>query len=546
VGKLDADSLDFILQNDVIEKLLPRIGMELWQPLYLIQDEDPHRFGLWCALLNDEAAARAIEREEPDLLIGDGRPGFSCSSSNGEEMTTYHRFGRGDGVRPFVLYRWFHGAFPQYCEMDEEFRLYHNLAEDKNRGLLLDFDSSGREIEVVRIDPNRVEANLQYLRQFQAGTGLHIAIYIESVRYSQRSIGEIPEDKLNLAESDDACRWRREIFKCDFMTGFQSYSRFLGKTILVPPSKDKAGIWPFEGESEDRDVPFIVGIDDNGDPVEYTINPDALSESFQSNSGAPDYLTPVYFRREVLAKYYNEPERYRVTDGRLSCLSLWDCPIDNDLESHVVVFLGDLTKRLPYEERLHWRQFNVAPEGSVSKTNFRRSFLGQFTDARSPDLVFRREYVRLAQAWETQFGWPLFLPLASGDAHVLDTVRVPVTNSQAEMDTQVLYMATLLIDSLNERQIEARAGDLKENAKGIDKLASFFEQTEFDEREAVVEFLRDLQELRSTGSAHRKGLRYEKIIARRGLNLVRKPDAVAGLLGQAIAALVAIRIHYIT
>jgi hypothetical protein len=94
VGKLDADSLDFILQNDVIEKLLPRIGMELWQPLYLIQDEDPHRFGLWCALLNDEAAARAIEREEPDLLIGDGRPGFSCSSSNGEEMTTYHRFGR--------------------------------------------------------------------------------------------------------------------------------------------------------------------------------------------------------------------------------------------------------------------------------------------------------------------------------------------------------------------------------------------------------------------------------------------------------------------
>lgn len=546
MGKLDADSLDFVLQRDVIEKLLSRIGKELWQPLYLIQDEDPHRFGLWCALLDDEAAARAIERDEPNLLIGDGRPGFSCSSSNGEEMTTYHRFGRDDGVRPFVLYRWFHGAFTQYCEMDEEFRLYHNLAEDKKHCLLLDFDSSGREIEVVRLGPNGVEANLQYLRQFQAGTRLHIAIYIESVRYSRRTIDDIPEDRLNLVGSHDTSRWRREVFKCDFMTGFQSCSRFLGKTILVPPSKDKAGIWPFEGEPEDRDVPFIVGIDDNGDPVEYTSNPGVLSNSFQSCSGAPNYLTPVYFRREVLAKYYGEPERYRVKDGHLSCLSLWDCPIDNDLESHVVVFLGDLRKRLPYEERLHWRQFNVPAEGGVSETNFQRSFLGQFTNAQCPDLTFRREYACLAQAWESQFGWPLFLPLASGDAHVLDTIRVPFTNSQAEMDEQVLYMAKLLIDSLNEKEIEARAGDLKENAKGIDKLSGFFEQTEFAKREAVIGFLRDLQALRSSGSAHRKGSRYERIIARMGLSSARKPDAVAGLLGQAVAALAAIRVHYIT
>jgi hypothetical protein len=50
---------------------------------------------------------------------------------------------------------------------------YHNLAEDNGRGLLLDFDSSGREIEAVQLKENQVEAKLKYLRQFQAGTGLY-------------------------------------------------------------------------------------------------------------------------------------------------------------------------------------------------------------------------------------------------------------------------------------------------------------------------------------------------------------------------------------
>lgn len=54
------------------------------------------------------------------------------------------------------------------------------------------------------------------------------------------------------------------------------------------------------------------------------------------------------------------------------------------------------------------------------------------------------------------------------------------------MDEQVLYIAKLLIDSLNEKEIEARAGDLKENAKRIDKLAGVFGQTEFAKREAVI------------------------------------------------------------
>ena len=542
--KLNPNTLEFLLQLDIIGELLPAIGKEQWQTLYFSDNLPPHRFGMWCALLDEDAAIRALGHDSWDLMIGDGRPGFSQSWSGGREVTTYHRFGSCNGVRPLVLYRSFHGAFPQYVEVDGEFRLYHDLAEDKARGLLLSFDASGREIEVVRVKPHDVRARLKYLRQFQAGTGLHLGIYVDSVRYSKIALASIQADERERVKIDGMLRWRRNIAECDFMDDHKTFSRLLCKVVLAPPSQDKAGTWPFEGADDERVVTFIIGVDGDGNAIEHTSDPDMLANYFGANPGAPHYLTPVYFRREVLAKYFAEPERYSVSDGRLSCLSLWSCQIDNDLNSHVVVFLGDLGRDLPYDERLHWRQFNVPPEGGVSETNFRRSFLAQFADAKAPDLTFRREYVDIMRDWEKAHGWPLFLAPSLGDMHLLDTVRVPVTNSQAELDEQVGHLTKLLVDSLNEKELAIRAGALEAGAKGIAKFAGFLETTHFPEGQSVVQLLRDLQTLRSTGSAHRKGSAYEKIVAKLGVDPRRKPDAVRRFLEEATVALRALRLHY--
>lgn len=544
MSKPKSDTLEFILQSDVTGELLPTIGKEQWQVLYLRADDPPHHFGMWCALLDEEVAGQAMGHDGWDLLIGDGKPGFSTGWSEGKENSAYHRFGCCDGLRPLVLYRSFHGAFPQYVEIDEEFRLYHDLAEDKSRGLLLAFDGSGREIEVVRITPNTVHARLKHLRQFQAGTGLHLAIYIDSIRYSRMALTDIPANEHERIESAAGIRWRRNAAKCDFKKEFATFSRLLCKVILAPPTRDKAGIWPFSNDDNRGTVAFIIGVDENGNSIEHTSDPDTLANYFGANPGAPHYLTAVYFRREVLAKYFAEPERYNVSDGQLTCLSLWSCQIDNDLSSHVAVFLGDLGRNLPYEERLHWRQFNVPPEGGVSETNFRRSFLAQFTDAQAPDLAFRSEYAKIVREWEKVQGWPLFLPPSPGDAYLLDTVRIPVTNSQAEFDEQVGHLTKLLVDSLNEKELAERASVLEESAKGISKLAGFLESTQFPEHQSIIQLLRDLQTLRSTGSAHRKGSAYEKIIAKLGVDPTRKPEAVRRLLGEATAALRAIYLHY--
>ena len=534
----------FLLQIDIIEKVLAKVGKEPWQTLYLNGDILPHRLGIWCALLDEKTAAKAMTHDSWDLMIGDGRPCFSQSWKDGAEVTTYDRFGSSSGVRPLVLHRSFEEAFPQYVEIDEEFRLYHDLAEDSARGFLLSFDASGREIEVVRITPKKVQARLKYLRQFQAGLGLHLAVYVESIRYSQIRLTDIPEDEQRRVEAANSLRWQRIIVNSKFVEGFETFSKFLGKAILPPPPLEHAGIWPFTEDNTEPDVEFIISVDQNGNEVECTSNPNELGNHFGANPGSPHYLTPVCFRREVLSKYFSEPERYSVLDGQLMCLGLWSCRIDNDLASHVVVWLGDLGRDLPYQEKLHWRQFNVPPEGGVSKTYFRRNILAEFTDPEAPDLVFRHEYSDLMTEWEEMHGWSLFLHPSSGDAHLLNTIRVPVTNSQPEFDEQVSHLTKLLVDSLNEKELKSKATGLKNGSKGIRKLAGFLEATQFPQRQELVQFLKNLQALRSTGSAHRKGSGYNRIIEKLGIQLSRKPDATRRLLGKAAMLLQALRRHY--
>lgn len=538
------DTLDFLLQSDVIHELSTKIGADQWQPLFQRRHQPPHRFTIWSALLDGEAAAKAIEHDSWDLSVGDGKPSFSESWAKGKKKITYHRFGQAGGVRPLVHYRSFNGAFPEYFELDEEFRHYHDLAEDKTRNLLLAFDASGREIEVVRITRDEVTTQLKYLRQFQAAIRWHLAIFVDSVRYSNIALADVPVDERECVKVSEAARWRRNITRCDFNDAYETFSRVLGKVILPPPPRKKSGVWPFQDQDLQKFASFIIGIDSEGNAVEHTSDPNQLANYFGANPDAPHYLTPVYFRREVLAKYFGEPDRYLVSDGRLTCLSLWSCQIDNDLKSHVVVFLGDLGRDLPYEEQLHWRQFNVLPESRISETNFRRSFLAQFADAQAPDLTFRHEYARISVDWCNRYGWSLFLAPSPGDSHLLDTIRIPVTNSQTEFDEQIGCITKLLIDSLNEKELSDRAGPFEQAAKGITKFDRFLQKTDFPQRPELVQLLRDLQTLRSSGSAHRKGSAYDNITTKLQIDGSQKADAIRRLLESAAGGLRALRLHY--
>lgn len=390
----------------------------------------------------------------------------------------------------------------------------------------------------------RVEIKLSYLLQFLAATQLHLAPFFDVRRFSLVPIEDIPEAECDVQHADDRSRYFRHVRQCDFDSNFRSFSRLLGKVVIAAPPVKQCGKWPFPEREPDPEVSFVIGINQDGTPREFTSHQDKLSNCFEANPGVPHYLTPVYFRKEVLSKYYADPDRYSVSDGSLSCLGLWSVQIDNNHPTHVVVFLGDLGRDLPYLERLHWKQFNVPPEGGVSETNFRRSFLAQFTPPEAADMIFRSDYEKLNRIWREAMGWPLFLEPEAGDEYLLTTIRVPVTSSQSEFDQQVLALTKLLVDSLNEQALLAQAGPGQKDEKGITKLDRFLASRGFSQTVAVIQFLRDLQALRSAGAGHRIGDRYDKILAKLGGDAQRKPELMEHLLRDATVVLRTLGDHF--
>jgi hypothetical protein len=103
----------------------------------------------------------------------------------------------------------------------------------------------------------------------------------------------------------------------------------------------ECGIWPYEEKAKPH-VEFIIGIDRDGKEVSHSCHPEKLANYFGKNPDAPHFLTPVVFRREVLKKYFDHPERYEISDGYLRCAGLWGLRMDNHSEDRVTVFLGDL------------------------------------------------------------------------------------------------------------------------------------------------------------------------------------------------------------
>jgi len=384
--------------------------------------------------------------------------------------------------------------------------LYHDF--DTNQ--LLKYDDRGDETIVAKIESDRVQVRLQEIRQFLAIKEMHLAIYFDLIRYSDLALDKPPID---LDYTDDLTCYvcRADSAQLLLGDGYNSFSRLLGKKLIAPLPIEKCGLWPFDEEKEEY-VDFIIDADENGDPVTYSSEPDKLANYFGANPNAPNYLKPVFFQREVLTKYYAHPERFSVEDGFLRCQGLWGIQIDNNNSDYVAVFLGDLGRDLSYKEQLYWRSYNILPEGKISEVNFKRSFLAEATDPNQIDLVFKLRFAHFSERWTEKMGWSLFLRLADPDQHLSEALRTPLTNSQAEFDSQVLALTKLMIDSLNERELVKALPETNSEIKGsISKFERFLQVSNFPSVQQHIQFLRKVQGLRSASVAHRKGSQYEKI-----------------------------------
>ena len=504
---------DWIQHKDVQALLVSPDIPHPWFAAYRSSQSSEYTTTWFSALIPVGRVPDCLQDSGWDFGLDDGNPSVGTHYSKGtESCTVYCPFGNEKGIEPLVILRDFHGIREDYVELSQEFRFYHNLHPDPARKRFLHFNRDGDESEAARYTDDVFEIRTDLLLRFCAAKQMALGIFVDSYRYSLHTLQDLDLAETRTSLSDSSYIYRVAVIPDSFSLDrmFKTVGGLMGKKYIFPRLR------PTHDRDENPEVyqEFIINSHAHGQSIKHTCNPDKLADYFGKNPDAPNYLTPVFFRPEVLAKYYAAPQKFSVEDGFLRCGGLWGLRMDNDNPDHVVVWLGDLGRDLSETERSYWLSFNIAPEGrKISETNFKRDFLAEPTDPKKPDLVLKHEYKRFCKQFKVANGWDFFLPLHNDDKHFLTGLRQLSTDNQAEFDSQLIALTKVLVDSLNEKEITKGLTTLAENDKGITKLEKFFKERGATGYEPHVKFLRVLQDFRSKSAAHRKGSSYNKLIS---------------------------------
>ena len=526
-------------QTRMLEWLQRDLKMTEMVTVYLSDHRESHNYGIYCALIPLDGIDQVFSSPSWDLRWGGGMPDASVSYEGGEERVEYLRYGgTTNRVEPLVLGREFSGLYDAYMEISEEFRLFHNLYHDGKTDKYIKIDDDGNEYTVAVVEPDCVKIRLREIRQFLAIKEMYLSIQFDCIENSEYDLQELGLERGEAHQQNSFMRWCHG-YGDRSLGRYKSFSRLDGKRLIKPLPKSKSGLWGFSEKPEEEHVEFIIDVDEDGDEIIHTSDPDALANYFGANPDAPHYLTPVHFRKQVLDKYYHESSKYTVEDSLLRCGDLWCMAIDSHHDDKICAWLGDLGRDLPYTEQLHWRSYNILPEGGVSKTYFKRQILNQSANSDRPEHLFRIRYQDLQDACKEYLGWQLLLPLDTGDEYHFKNLRIPATDEQSDFDALVLSLTKILIDSLNERRLNTLISkDQRAKLKGsIARLEAVFSAHDVEGAAERIAFLRKLQSLRSSSAAHRKGRNYRKIAKDFGVESQHLRDVFTGIIWQALEVL---------
>ena len=426
-------------------------------------------------------------------------------------------------------------------EICQDFRFFYDLYPNKDvtEYVLRDFDTMDKVVVAV-VEPNSVKIRFKELKRFLKSKKLYLSLRFGYTEYSKHSMSElgISQNEVESGEmelQDGHLSWRR-IYREAHKDGYQTECLLEARRLIgyaeIP--KNNSG--------------FIICVDEHGN--EDRRHPNEIKSAMYQGPGWSSNPVFVRFNKEVLDRYYTRDSKYVVGDLSLIWHDAGDVkhvlPIDDDHDNEVWVLFSRLAL-LPDEELPHWQIHNVRPEGRVSETYINRYAPGRTsTESSRPEHRFRNRYFALSQLCDAKLGWNLLLPLKPEDEYRLRSLRVPSSNEQKDFDELVQNLATILIDSLNQKDIKKLISDKEQKEldckksppKSLDYLEAALRSCNVTDTEKYVSFLRKLQGLRSIGSAHRKGRKYEKQLKKNfDIENQEYRQGFAGILRQAIDCL---------
>jgi len=470
------------VQNDINNKFTSAGWIDIFR------NGDKYSGGVFCYLVTDTYLNEHLKNQEFGIWKGsEGRPSVSTFYLESGEVTRYSSFEK-EGLEPFLYSKY----FPQerYIDVSEEFVNYFKLYEkgaSKQERTYFFFDELGDMEEVIVVTSDRVRIKQKFLKEYIAVRKMHLVICFDFM-----AVGKVPlkEYNIELKDVDHVSEWfnYNHLIRVVFgSTEIQSWIR--GKLIIkYDPTKTEKTWYDNDYQYEQ----FVIGYDE-----------DSGEEKLVScDSEEHQFFVQVFFKKDVLTKYYNNPEKYNVDGFGISC-GAFSLKMDNNNDDYVMVFLNDL-RMLPQKEQLHWKHYNIAPQPGMGMSGSYYDTMIQGNWARKSDAIdvrFKQEYKSFNKKWFDRFGWYFYKEPSGADIHLFNGLHLPADNSIVEFCNQMLKVVKFTIDSLNEEMLTKNLPNI-ENEKGISKFERFIKTQDMDIPDMFI-FLRHLQNLRSGMIAHK-------------------------------------------
>ena len=444
-------------------------------------------------------------------------------------------------IEPFTFWRSWNETWPGRFEVIQNFILFYNLHFDAKNNKYVSVNDAGETVDVVRVkydeSHEKIEIHAKFLRNYLACHGCVLVRQHDNRTYSDLTLAEFgikPDKGRRLGDSDYV--FELTVVDVELPNKWKSFSRLLGKDIIRSFDKCK-DLLGFPKEK----CEFIVGVDEQGE--EKMMSPDDTDD-------VNNFLTPVYFKREVLKKYYDSTN-YKVEHyGRISCGNYWGISAPTNNADLILMFLGDL-KRLPSNEQYHWKNYNVHPECGITESSQDDNVDGVFVNSDDAVYNFKKSLRNFQEKFEKRFDFKLFRPLGEDDAYKEGSIRVPLNDDMGEFEGQIQYLAMLLPESINRSQLEQKMALLLSeptrftgsvDRKQLERLNAKYGAKSEDKPEripmledfllceslptAIISHLRTIQNLRSSGVAHRKGSKHEKNVSKYGLDKTSRKEFI--------------------
>jgi hypothetical protein len=445
---------------------------------------------------------------------------------------------RGVPVEFFAQVRRPSGATAPVPEISHPFLWYWDAFPVRDGWKYL--DGAGRVQDLVRQDVQadrwKIEVRALELRHYLAVRGRSGLFQIDHGPWADVQAFERVDDEFT---SDWANFSFCAVHDPSPLSEKPAFSRLLGRYLVRGARNSR--VPRFEEWDQDHDYPEFVHHTDqeSGQPVSHTCDPDQLGSYFDSDDTRLHYLTPVYFKREVLQPYAAEPGKYALSATRLSCLGLWGIDISFNSAGLVEVYLGDIGAKLPAADWGHWKSYNVPPQGNMDEGRFRRDFLSQPANSKDPAGDLQSARARAADVSAALLGSPVWRPLPEDARAEFESLIGPLSDAPAALGQALLILTKALVDGIDPAPLKTFLGTYEKDEKSLSLLSRFCEV--LGGTTALISVFRKLQGFRSAGGvAHLAGSGRAKAAADLGITDLSTWDAFESVATQLTTSLTTI------